>query len=110
MSEKLTSNGLGSKVVRSVADHIPVTLVSAQNNAITLAKTKASKNILDKWSFEKQMNAALGLLSQSETVQLKADIQQSLDLYEATKTTIMAISSTNENDISKEELDIINAS
>jgi len=103
MSEKLTSNGLGSEVVRSAADHTPKSLLSAQTKAIALAKEKASKSILDKWAIEKQINAALGLLSQPETAEIKSGIQQSLAVYNATKIAIMKIVAVNEDDISEEE-------
>jgi hypothetical protein len=109
MSEKLVSNGLHKPVERKPADVITVPLAVEQASALARVRREARLIILTKWSIEKQLNAALGLLSTAETDQLKVDIQAVRDASNTAETAIQGVSAANSKALKANERAAINA-
>ena len=109
MSDKLTSNGLGLEAVRSAADHIPVTLSSAQESALAQVRAEAGSIIYDKWPREKQQNAALELLDTATSDQMKADIALIISECNSAESAIQAATASDVDDITDAELEEINS-
>ena len=107
LGDKLTSRGLGKEPTRSEADPIPTSLAAVQETALAQVRAEAGRIIYNKWSREKQQNAALGLLDAAVSDQMTADITTIRDASNAAEAAIREATASDIDDITDIEKQLI---